>query len=198
MSDPVGLARLPAGVSASLRACAAELAGCAGQLDAVLNLGVPALEEMGERRAGCGREVRELLAVIESSRRTGPDRARLAQLARSAGRTAEAVESVAWAWARHPIPELADLLRAQRDATRAVAKAVEALEDGERRQGWEGRCRDREAEAAALARAARAALISTQGDVALAVAAHDTLTYAAGWLQTVAGMRSILLRWSLD
>ena len=198
MSDPVGLARLPAGVSASLRACAAELAGCAGQLDAVLNLGVPALEEMGERRAGCGREVRELLAVIESSRRTGPDRARLAQLARSAGRTAEAVESVAWAWARHPIPELADLLRAQRDATRAVAKAVEALDDGKRRQGWEGRCRDREAEAAALARAARAALISTQGDVALAVAAHDTLTYAAGWLLTVAGMRSILLRWSLD
>jgi len=34
--------------------------------------------------------------------------------------------------------------------------------------------------------------------VALAVAAHDTLTYAAGWLQTVAGVRSVLLRWSLD
>jgi len=198
VSDPVGLARLPAGVSASLRACAAELAGCAAQLDAVLHLGVPALEEMGERRAACGRGVRELLAAIESSRRTGPDRARLAQLARSAGRTAEAVESVAWAWVRHPIPELADLLRAQRDATRAVARAVEALEDGERRQVWEARCREREAEAAALARAARGALIWTQGDVALAVAAHDTLTYAANWLETVSGMRSVLLRWSLD
>ena len=145
--------------------CASELAGCAAQLDAVLSRGPEALEELGERRATCARVTRELLTAIRSSRRTGPDRARLAELARSADRTAEAIESVAWAWVRHPIPELADLLRAQRDATRAAARAVDALEDEGHRGVWEARCREREAEAACLARAARRVLLVEQDDV---------------------------------
>ena len=198
MSDPVGLARLPADVSDSVHACASELAGCAAQLDAVLSRGVAALGETGERRARCATATGELLAAISSSRRTGPDRARLAELARSADRTAGAIETAAWAWARHPIPELADLLRAQRDATRAAARAVEALEDEEHRRVWEARCREREAEAACLARAARRVLLAEQGDVLLAAAAHDTLTYAAEWLAAVTRLRAAVLRWSLD
>ena len=197
MSAPVGLARLPADVSAALRECASELAGCAVQLDAVLSRGLAALEELGERRAKCALATRELLIAIRSSRRTGPDRARLAELARSADRTAEAIESVAWAWVRHPIPNLAELLRAQRDATRAAARAVEALEE-DHREVWESRCREREAEAACLARAARRMLLAEQSDVLLAAAAHDTLTYAADWLAAVTRLRTAVLRWSLD
>ena len=199
MSAPVGLARLPADVSAALHECASELAGCAVQLDAVLSRGPAALDEVGERRARCALVTRELLAAIAASRRTGPDRARLAELGRSADRTAEAIEAVAFAWVRHPIPELAELLRAQRDATRAAARAVEALEEElEHREVWESRCREREAEAAYLARAARHALLGEQGDVLLAAAAQDTLTYAADWLAAVARLRTAVLRWSLD
>lgn len=61
-----------------------------------------------------------MIAAIGSSRRAGPDRARLTALGRAIDRTAEAVEAVAWAWARHPIGEASDVLRALRDATRAA------------------------------------------------------------------------------
>jgi hypothetical protein len=199
VSGPIGLARLPADVSASVEACASALAACAAQLDAVIaRAGGAAVEEMDLRRAACGHAAGELLAVVQASRRPGPDRSRLAELARTVDRTAEAVDAVAWAWSRHPIPRLADVLRAIRDATRAASRAVASLEDEGGRLVWDARCREREAEARFLAREARAELLSGQDDVRLAAAAHDVLTYASAWLAAVARLRAAVLRFSLE
>ena len=199
VSGSVGLARLPADVTAALGAGAAALSECVAQLDQVLvRVDDGTLEAIGERRACCGGATAELIAAVGSSRRAGPDRARLTALARSTDRTAEAVEAVAWAWARHPIPEASDVLRALRDATRAAARAVAALEDEGTRVVWETRCREREAEARFLARAARDELLARQEDVLLAAAAHDVLTYASLWLAALARLRADLLRCSLD
>ena len=63
---------------------------------------------------------------------------------------------------------------------------------------WDARCREREAEARFLARAARGELLSGQDDVRLAAAAHDLLTYASLWLAAVARVRAAVLRFSLD
>jgi hypothetical protein len=199
VTGPVGLARLPADVADAVSACASALEACAAQLDAVLTRPVAAeLEAMGERRAACASAGAELLAAVRASRRPGPDRSRLAALARSVDRTAEAVESVAWAWARHPVPELADVLRALRDATRAAARSTAAVEDEAGRLVWDTRCREREAEARFLARAGRGALLGRQDDVRLAAAAHDLLAYASVWLDALAGNRSAVLRFSLE
>ena len=198
MSDPVGLARLPADVSASVDAGATALAACAAQLDDVLaRPGDESLAAMTLCRAECVRTTAELLAAVAASRRTGPDRSRLAELARAGDRTAEAVESVAWAWTRHPIPEVADVLRALRDGTRAAACAARAIEDENARLVWDARCREREAEARFLARAARGELLARQADVIRATAAHDLLTYASLWLAALAGLRAAVLRFSL-
>ena len=199
MSDPVGLERLPADVAESVEVCTSALARCAMQLDAVLDArGDAGLEAIGERRAACRLAAADLLAAVGRSRRPGPDRSRLAALARSLDRTAECVESVAWAWARHPIPELVDVLRALRDATRAAAKAAAAIEDGAGRLVWDARCREREAEARLLGRAARAALRGRQDDVRLAAAAQDLLAYASQWLDAIAAARAVALRFSLE
>lgn len=199
MSDPVGLARLPADVVASVEACASALTACAAQLDEVIaRPGDASVEAMGRRRADCGDAAAALLAVVGASRRPGPDRSRLAELARCADHTADAIESVAWAWARHPLPQLADVLGATRDATRAAAKAAVALEDEGCRLVWDARCREREAEARFLARAARGELLARQDDVHLAAAANDVLTYASLWLAALARLRADVLRCSLD
>ena len=197
MSDPVGLARLPADVADSVEACASALARCAAELDAVLtHPGDEALAAVGERRAACARAAGELLDAVRASRRPGPDRSRLAALARSVDRTAEAVEAVAWAWARHPIPELADVLRALRDATRSAARAVAAVEDEAGRLVWDTRCREREAEARLIARAGRSALVGRQDDARLAAAAQDLLAYASLWLEALTVLRAAVLRFS--
>jgi hypothetical protein len=199
MGDPVGLARLPADVTAAVEACAEALAGCAVQLDVVLRSGDAApLEELGARRAHCGREVARLLEAARASRRPGPDRSRLAELARSVDRTAEAVESVGWAWARHPVPGCAGVLRAARDGTRSLARAVTMIEDEGGRVVWDARCREREAEARFLARAARAELLAGHDDVRLAAAAHDVLTYASLWLAALGSARAAVLRFGLE
>ncbi len=199
MSGPIGLERLPADVSAWVEACATALAACAAQLDAVIaGSGAAAVEEMDLRRAACGHAAAELLAAVRASRRPGPDRSRLAELARTTDRTAEAVNSVAWAWSRHPIPQLANVLRAIRDATRAASRAAASIEDEGARQVWDARCREREAEARFLARAARGELLSGHDDVRLAAAAHDLLTYASLWLAAVARLRAAMLRFSLE
>ena len=139
----------------------------------------------------------ELLDAVRSSRRPGPDRSRLAALARSVDRTAEAVEAAAWAWARHPIPELADVLRALRDATNSAARAVAAVEDEAGRLVWDKRCREREAEARLIARAGRSELLGRQDDARLAAAAQDLLAYASLWLEALTVLRAALLRFSL-
>jgi hypothetical protein len=199
VGDPVGLARLPADVTTSLDTCASALAACASQLDAVLDVSdEEAVEAMSERRAACGHAAVELLAAIRATRRHGPDRSRLAELARSIDRTAASAEAVAWAWSRHPLPEAADVIRALRDATRAGARAVEALEDSDERLVWDARCREREAEARFLARSARGTLLARQDDVRLAAAAHDLLTYAGLWQAAVGRMRAAVLRCSLE
>jgi hypothetical protein len=198
VNDPVGLARLPADVADSVEACASALERCASQLDTVLDSrGGAGPEAIGERRATCGLAAAALLAAVGENRRPGPDRSRLAALARALDRTAEAVESAAWAWARHPIPELADVLRAQRDATRAAARAAAAVEDEAGRLVWDTRCREREAEARFLARAAREALLGRQDDVRLAAAAQDLLTYSALWLDAIDATRAAVLRFTL-
>jgi hypothetical protein len=198
VSDPVGLARLPADVAASVEACASALSACAAQLDEVIaRPGEASVEAMGRRRAACGDAAAALLAVVGASRRPGPDRARLAELARCADRAADAIESVAWAWARHPLPQLADVLGAGRDATRAAARAAVALEDEGCRLVWDARCREREAEARFLARVARGEVLTRQDDVFMAAAAHDLLTYASLWLAAVARLRAAVLRFSL-
>ena len=199
MGDPVGLARLPAEVTASLDACAAALSACAAQLDDVLAASEPAaMVPMAERRADCSRAANELLAAVRASRRPGPDRTRLAELARTADRTAESIEAVAWAWTRHPIPHAADVLRALRDATRACARALEAVEAEDDRLVWEARCREREAEARFLGRSARGSLLARQDDVRLAAAAHDLLTYVGLWQAAVARLRAALMRCSFE
>lgn len=199
VNDPVGLARLPADVTASVSACASALAACAAQIDAVISSGGGAeLEIMGDCRAASGRSTAALLTAVGTSRRPGPDRARLAALARASDRTAEAVETVAWAWARHPIPELADVLRALRDATRAAARGIASIEDGSSRLVWDTRCREREAEARFLARAGRATLLGRQDDPRLAAGAQDVLGYASLWLDALAGVRAAVLRFSLE
>jgi hypothetical protein len=199
VSDPVGLERLPTDVAESVDACASALMRCAAQLDAVLaSTDGDWLEAIAERRAACGYAAAGLLAVVGESRRPGPDRSRLAALARTLDRTAEAVESVAWSWARHPIPEMADALRALRDATRAAAKAAAAIEDEAGRLVWDTRCREREAEARFLARAARGTLLGRQDDVRLAAAAQDLLAYASLWLDAIVAMRAAVLRFSLE
>jgi len=199
VSGPIGLERLPADVSASVDACAAALAACATQLDAVIaGAGTAPVEEMDLRRAACGHAAAELLTAVRASRRPGPDRSRLAELARAVDRTAEAVDSVAWAWSRHPIPQLADVLRAIRDATRAASRAAASIEDEGGRLVWDARCREREAESRFLARAARRELLSGQDDVRLAAGAHDLLTYASLWLAVVARLRAAVLRFSLE
>lgn len=198
MSDPVGLERLPADVTDSVVTFASALERCATQLDALLVAdGDRALGAITERRAACAAAAAELLTAVAASWRSGPDRSRLAALGRSLDRTAESIESVAWAWARHPIPELADLLRALRDATRAVARAAAAVEDEAGRLVWDTRCRDREAEAQLLSRAARRALLADQNDVQLAAAAHDLLTYTSSWLDAIVAARAAVLRFSL-
>lgn len=197
MSDPVGLARLPADVAAAVDACTFALTDCAGQLDAVLARGSAELELMSERRGACADATAELLAAVGASRRPGPDRSRLAALARATDRTADAVESVAWAWVRHPVPELADVLRALRDATRAAARAAAAIEDAPGRLVWDTRCREREAEARFLSRAGRGALLGGQDDARLAAAAQDLLAYAAVWLEALTALRAAVLRFSL-
>ena len=194
----MGLARLPADVAASVDACTSALAACAAQLDRVLSHpGAAELEVMGELRAGCALASADLLGAVTVSRRPGPDRSRLAALARAADRTAEAVESAAWAWARHPIPELADVVRALRDATRAAARAAAAVEDEAGRLVWDARCREREAEARFLARAGRGALLGRQEDALLAAAAQDLLAYASVWLDALAATRAAVLHFSL-
>ena len=199
MSGSIGLGRLPADVTAALGAGAAALDECVAQLDVVLvRVDDGTLSAIGERRAGCGHATSALLAAVGASRRAGPDRGRLTALGRSIDRTAEAVEAVAWAWARHPIPEATHILRALRDATRAASRAIEALEDDGTRVVWETRCREREAEARFLARAARGELLARQEDVQLAAAAHDVLSYASLWLAALARLRADLLRCSLD
>ena len=83
----MGLARLPADVAAALGASAAALAECVAQLDAVLaGADDGALQAVGERRAACGDAMTALLAATGSSLRAGPDRARLAAVARSTDR----------------------------------------------------------------------------------------------------------------
>lgn len=197
MSDPVGLERLPADVTESVEASTSALERCAMQLDALLaSDGAPALEAITERRAACAAAAADLLTAVAASWRSGPDRSRLAGLARSLDRTAESIESVAWAWARHPIPELADLLRALRDATRAAARAAAAIEDEAGRVVWDAWCREREAEARCLSRAGRRALLADQDDVQLAAAALDLLTYSALWLDAIGAARAAALRFS--
>ena len=132
------------------------------------------------------------------SRRAGPDRGELTELARTADRTAESVEAVAYAWTRHPIPEAAEVLRALRDATRAAAKEIESLENEDCRLVWDARCREREAEARFLARSARGDLLGRQGDVQLAAAARDLLAYAGLWLAAIGRLRAALLRSTLS
>ena len=199
MSGSVGFARLPADVTAALEGCSVALADCVAQLDVVLvRVDDPTLQAMSELRARCGRATSAAIAAIGSSRRSGPDRARLTALARSTDRAAEAVEAVAWAWARHPIPEASDVLRALRDATRAAARSVAALEDESTRMVWDSRCRERAAEGRLLARVARDELLVRQEDVRLAAAAHDVLTYASLWLTAIAQLRADVLRCSLD
>jgi hypothetical protein len=199
VGDPVGLARLPADVTASLDACASALSACAAGLDDVLATSDDAaMVAMAKWRAACSRAANELLGAVRASRRPGPDRTRLAELARLADRTAEAMEAVAWAWTRHPIPEAADVLRALRDATRASARALEAVESEDDRLVWETRCREREAEARFLGRSARGTLLARQDDVRLAAAAHDLLTYVALWQAAVARLRAAVVRCSFD
>jgi hypothetical protein len=199
VNDPVGLERLPSDVTECVMLVVSALERCATQVDALLVArGDGALEAITERRAVCAAAVADLLTAVAASRRPGPDRSRLAGLARSLDRTAESIESVAWAWARHPIPELADLLRALRDATRAAARAAAAIEDGAGRLVWDTRCREREVEARLLSRAGRGALLGDQDDVQLAAAAHDLLTYASLWLDAIAAARAAALRFSLS
>ena len=199
MSDPVGFERLPSDVAESVEACASALARCASQLDPMLDgTDGDELEAVAERRTSCGYAAAGLLTAVGESRRPGPDRSRLAALARALDRTAEAVESAAWAWARHPVPELADVLRALRDATRAAARAAAAIEDEGARLVWDTRCREREAEARSLARAARGTLLGRQDDVRLAAAAQDLLAYASLWLDAIVATRAAVLRFSLE
>jgi hypothetical protein len=198
VSDPVGLERLPSDVASSVDALTAVLGRCASDLDPVIaQAGDHALEAVEGRRAACGLAAAELLAAVYASRRPGPDRSRLAGLARAVDRTAEAIEAVAWAWARHPVPELANVLRALRDATRAAARAAASLEDEAARRVWDARCREHEAEARALSRAGRAALLGRQDDVFLAAAAQDLLGYATLWLDALVATRAAVLRFSL-
>ena len=187
-------------MAASVDACASALAACAAQLDVVLAR-LRRRGAGGHRRAARGLRGapwRELLAALAREPALGPDRSRLAALARTTDRTAEAAESVAWAWARHPVPELADVLRALGDATRAAARASAAIEDEGGRLVWDTRCREREAEARFLARAGRGALLGRQDDARLAAAAQDLLAYASLWLDALAALRAAVLRFSLD
>ena len=198
MSHPVGLERLPADVSELVGISASALERCATELDsAMVPRGHARLDAVAERRDACAAATSQLLDAVAASRRPGPDRSRLAALARSLDRTAESIESMAWAWARHPIPELTDLLRALRDATRAAARAAAAIEDEAGRLVWDARCRQHEGEARMLDRAARGALLGRQDDVRLATAAQDLLAYASVWLDAIAGARAAVLRFSL-
>jgi hypothetical protein len=195
----VALARLPAGVSEPLCASAENLIAGAAELGSlVAHRGTRPAEVVAERRVESSRITGELLSAIRESRRTGPDRGRLADVARRLDGVAEAIEKTAWAWSRHPVPAVAGVPSAIRDATRAAARAVMALEDDDDRTVWEWRCREREAEAAHLARAARRALFVEQHDAMLALAGQDVLVQAEAWLAAVTRLRTSVVRFGLD
>jgi hypothetical protein len=199
VTGPVGLERLPAGVSEPLHASAENLSSCAAELGIQVARGsVRPPDDAGRRRIESARLTRELLAAIQASRRAGPDRARLAAVARGIDGVVEAVEKTAWSWYRHPVPELGDVLAAIRDATRAAARAVEVLEDDDGRLAWEQRGRERETEAACLTRAARRELFGEQDDAMRALAAQDVLLYAEAWLAAVGRLRAAVARFGLD
>jgi hypothetical protein len=195
----VALARLPAGVSELLCASAENVIAGAAELGSlVAHGGTRPVEMVAERRVESSRITGALLSAIRESRRTGPDRGRLADVARQLDGVAEAIEKTAWSWSRHPIPAVAGVPPAIRDATRAAARAVMALEDDDGRTVWERHCREREAEAAYLARAARHSLFVEQHDAMLALAGQDVLIHADAWLAAVTRLRVAVVRFGLD
>lgn len=178
MTATLGLDRLPQPVATLLEEAAANLLAIANELDALVQGDSSSLDEITRIEDTGDRIVHDLIAVVGHSRRLGPDRTRLIELAQDVDDVVDALQVLAWAWSPRPLPELAGLLRALRDAARDAGHAVAATQQQAELRQRLARCREREHEVRQMSRAARAWLLVEQPDPRLAIRGHDVLRQA--------------------
>jgi uncharacterized protein Yka (UPF0111/DUF47 family) len=189
MTATLGLERLPRPMATLLDEGAANLATIANELDALVHGDSSALKSIARSEDNGDRIVHDLLAAAGDSRRIGPDRAQLILLAQAVDDVVDALQTLAWSWPHPPLPELADLLLAVRDAARDAGHAVAAIEHETELRAWLSRCREREQEVQRVSRAARAWLLVEQTDLQLAIRGHDLLRQADAALRACGRLR---------
>ena len=189
MTATLGLERLPRPIATLLAEAATNLLLLASQFDALVHGDPSALDAIVRSEEAGDRIVHDFIAAASHSQRVGPDRARLILLAQAIDDVVDALETLARAVLRPPLPELTDALLALRDATRDVAHAVAALEHEDELRTWLAHSREREHEVRHLGRAARAWLLVEQTDPELAIRGHDVMRHAEAALRACARLR---------
>jgi uncharacterized protein Yka (UPF0111/DUF47 family) len=189
MTATLGLERLPRPIATLLDEAAANLLAVASELDALVHGDASSLDAIARGEDNGDRIVHDLIAAAGDSRRIGPDRAQLILLAQAVDDVVDGLETLARAWPHPPLPELADLLLALRDAARAAGHAVAAIEREAERPAWLFRCREREQEVRRLSRGARAWLLVEQPDPQLAIRGHNVLRQADAALRACMRLR---------
>ena len=178
MTATLGLERLPRPIATLLDEGAANLLTIANELDALVHGDASAMDAIARSEDNGDRIVHDLIRVTGDSWRIGPDRTRLIGLAQAVDDVVDALETLAWSWPGPPLPQLADLLLALRDAARDAGHAVAAIEREAELRAWLPHCREREQEARRLSRTARGWLLVEQPDPRLAIRGHDVLRQA--------------------
>jgi hypothetical protein len=175
MTSTIGLERLPRTFVALLLEAAQNLQAAADDL-ATLVRGRPVSAALARREDEGDRIVHELAGELHARQRLGPDAERVLALAQALDDVVDTLDELAWAWARHPIPELASAVLAARDAARSMAPAVSAFEAGapvlavKLEHGRERRLRAQQE-----SRDGREWLLVRQSDTQLAVLGHELL-----------------------
>jgi uncharacterized protein Yka (UPF0111/DUF47 family) len=189
MTPTLGLERLPRPIATLLAESVANLLTIANQFDAFVHGDPSALDAIARCEEAGDRIVHDFIGVASHSRRVGPDRARLILLAQAVDDVVDALDTLARALPRPPLPEFTDVLLALRDAARDIAHAVAAIERDDELRTWLAHSREREQEVRHLGRAARAWLLVEQTDPELAIRGHNALRHAEAALRACARLR---------
>ena len=190
MTPAIGLERLPSAVGELFDEAAANLAGLANDLDALVAHGAASTLTAIELRENEGdRITHDLISIARTSRRAGPDRGRIVELSQAIDDVVDATDDLAWTWSRRPIARLAELVLCVRDAIRTAAAMARAVERG---TGFDEAI-DRADEAARTARTVSRAtcswLLVDQADAELAVAGQAVVTKAEQCIRTCLALR---------